>query len=112
MNGDHLERLEALLKRSPGTLLEGLTVHEEADVRAVMAELRQLRAQRTSLDGQVFISGWYAHAEACASLGWDAREAAWRKYREEMTATLAKVEAAPQQPEDGGERQGSPEERS
>lgn len=54
-----------------------------------LAEVEQLRSARTSLDGQVFDAGWYAHAEACASLGWDMREAAWRKYREEMAETLA-----------------------
>lgn len=98
MSGDHVERLEALLKREPGIL----THDEEADMRAALDELKQLRAQGLSLDGQVFISGWYAHAEACASLGWDAREAAWRKYRKEMTATLAKADASPQQPEHDG----------
>lgn len=71
----------------------------EAENARMREELKQLRAGRTFLDGQVFVSGWYAHAEACASLGWDARESAWRKYREEMTATLVKAEPAPQQPE-------------
>lgn len=64
-----------------------------------LAEVEQLRSARTFLDGQVFVAGWYAHAEACASLGRDARETAWRKYREEMSKTLAKAESAPQQPE-------------
>jgi hypothetical protein len=45
VSDDHLERLEKLLKDSPGILGEGLTPHEEADVRRTMAELKQLRDQ-------------------------------------------------------------------
>lgn len=103
MSGDHLEQIEHFLSAYREDSDEELIANPIAyhwltvgALRAAAAELKRLRAQRLSLDGQVFISGWYAHAEACASLGWDLREAAWRKCREEMVVTLAK--AAPQQP--------------
>jgi hypothetical protein len=120
VNGDYVKRLRAFLDarearggawrgtisvahgdgartgEGPGMYRRPLT---DVDLRAALDELEQLRAQRTFLDGQVFISGWHAHAEACQAPGWTAREAAWRKYREEMAATLAKAETVPQQPE-------------
>lgn len=99
--GDHLERLAAVTAEHIADGRLAAPRYAEADVTAALDELKQLRAQRLSLDGQVFISGWYAHAEACASLGWDVREAAWRKYREEMTATLVKADAALQRVDDG-----------
>lgn len=120
MSGDHLERLDTFASHWQSamdddlvsdviTVIDGRPLRK-SDLRAGVDELKQLRAQRLSLDGQVFISGWYAHAEACASPGWDLREAAWRKYREEMAATLAKAESAPQQSErdtaDGGAEHG------
>lgn len=87
MSGDYLEQIEHFLGayREDGDeelIANPIAYHwlTAGMLRAAVAELKQLRAQR--------------------------------KYREEMTATLAKVEATPQQPEDGGERQGSPEERS
>lgn len=98
--GDYLERLEARLNgahsvhHALGEPHPDAILVDEPDLGAAVAELKQLRERQAWLDGQVFVAGWYAHAEACASLGWDAREAAWRKYREEMAATMAK--AAPQ----------------
>lgn len=94
MSGDYVERLEAFLDRL-GTQTDVYTAAAakaiKGDLRAALDELERLRTRQVG-DNHVFVSGWYAHAEACASLGWDAREAAWRKYREEMTATLAKAE--------------------
>lgn len=110
--GNHLERLEAFADAWQSAMDDDLTSDviavidgkplRKSDLRKAAAELKRLRERQTWLDGQVFVAGWYAHAEACASLGWDAREAGWQKYREEMAATLAK--AAPRQPApDGGE---------
>lgn len=93
MTADYLERLKTRFAESPHPLF---TDADFADLRALLTEAEQQRSARTFLDGQVFAAGWYAHAEVSASLGWDQREAAWRKYREELAETLAKV--APQQP--------------
>lgn len=110
MSGGHLERLEAFASGWQSAMDDDLVSEviavidgrplRKSDLGAALDELGRLRAQRPFLDGQVFVAGWYAHAEACASLGWDAREAAWRKYRKEMAETLA---TAPQQPECGGD---------
>ena len=109
MSGDHLERLDTFANHWQAAMDDDLVSEviavidgkplRKSDLRAALNELGRLRAQRTALDGQVFVAGWYAHAEACASLGRDAREAAWRKHREEMAETLA--DAEPQRPERG-----------
>lgn len=68
---------------------DGVRRHLTAEgLRALLAEVERLRTRQVG-DNHVFVSGWYAHAEACQGLGWDAREAAWRKYRKEMAATPA-----------------------
>lgn len=106
MSGDHLERLYTFGSDWQAAMDDDLVSEviavingrplRKSDLGAALNELKQLRAQQTSLDGQAFVAGWYAHAEACASLGWDQRETAWRKYRTEMAETLAKD--VPQQP--------------
>jgi len=78
MSNDHLERLEALLKRSPGILWEGLTASEVGDVRACLDELKQTRERLAEIgetreewaaDGP---AGWF-QAPAGAPSEWSER---------------------------------------
>lgn len=108
--GNHLERLEAFCDAHDEAVRAGkifaldtvaaveanagMIGLAKADLRAALAELKQLRAERIPRGflAQAYANGWHDAIAAYRAPGWAEREAGWKKY-------LAEVDPAPQQPE-------------
>lgn len=105
MSGDHLERLEAMLK--PTTVGIMLTEDGVADLRAAVAELKQARAQLAEVDANqpevrdTTVWCWHRNPDHPLRCG------RFAGHEGQHARGERRWDPAPQQPESGGEADGA-----